>query len=390
MKLTQAIRVALAAIWSNKLRSFLTMLGVIIGVFAVVALVSIGQGATQAVTDQVQGMGSNLITLNITGRGPQRGISFADATELVQREGIAAAAPVISQRVTVKYRNKSTTPTLDGTTATYGIVRNQVAQAGRYISSLDLQYRQNVAVVGVSVVEDLFAGSDPLGQQIRIMGTPFTIVGVLEEKGSGMTGSNDNRIVIPITTAQRLLKTATVQTIYIQADSADVVDRVITSLEATLKMRFRDENAYSVFNQAQILDVMDQISGTLTIMLGGIAGISLLVGGIGIMNIMLVSVTERTREIGICKALGAKRRDIQLQFLIESAVLSAIGGIGGMALGYVVIDTIRRFTTLTPIFSLRVVATAVLFSLFVGIFFGMYPANKASKLNPIDALRGSG
>lgn len=386
MKLTQAIRVALAAIWSNKLRSFLTMLGVIIGVFAVVALVSIGQGATKAVTDQVQGMGSNLITLTVQGRA-QQGISLSEAVQLVQRQGIEAAAPIISQRVTVKYGTKSSTPTLDGSTTEYAVVRNLQLQSGRFISAIDLQYRQNVAVIGADVAEELFAGTDPVGQQIRIMGTPFTVVGVLAEKGSGMMGSNDNNLVIPITTAQRLLKTANVQTIYLQAAGPEAVERVISSLEASLKLRFRDENAYSIFNQAQILDVMDQISGTLTVMLGGIAGISLLVGGIGIMNIMLVSVTERTREIGISKALGAKRRDIQLQFLIESAVLSGLGGLGGMGLGYLVIDALRRFTALTPVFSFRVVATAVLFSLFVGIFFGMYPANKAAKLNPIDALR---
>jgi len=202
-----------------------------------------------------------------------------------------------------------------------------------------------------------------------------------------MGGSNDDKVIIPITTAQRLLRDAGIRTVYIQAASPDEVNQVVAGLEAVMQRRFRDEDAYRVFNQAEVLDTVSQVTGTMTLMLGGIAGISLLVGGIGIMNIMLVSVTERTREIGITKALGAKKRDILSQFLVESAVISSLGGLVGLLLGYGLVRTISKFSGLTAVFSPEVVGVALVFSLFVGVFFGIYPANKAANLNPIEALR---
>lgn len=387
MNLLQAMRLALGAIWSNKLRSFLTMLGVIIGVFAVVALVSLGQGATSRVTEQVQGMGSNLITLYIRGRGPLSSLTYDEAMDLAARSGVRAVAPVVNGQVTVKYGNQSASTTLEGTTPDYPSVRSYNIEWGRFLAPVDIQNRQKVAVLGADVVETLFAGTNPLGREIRIDGTAFTVVGVLEKKGTSMGGSNDDKVIIPVSTAQRLLRDAGVRTVYIQAESPEAVNQVVAGLEAVMQRRFRDEDAYRVFNQAEILDTVSQVTGTLTLMLGGIAGISLLVGGIGIMNIMLVSVTERTREIGITKALGAKKRDILWQFLVESAVISGLGGLVGLLLGYGLVRTISKFTGLTAVFSPQVVAVAVLFSLFVGVFFGIYPANKAANLNPIEALR---
>ncbi|KKM11113.1 ABC transporter permease [Clostridiales bacterium PH28_bin88] len=387
MNLLQAVRLALGAISSNKLRSFLTMLGVIIGVFAVVALVSIGQGATSQVTERIQGMGSNLITLNIRGRGPLSSLTYDEAMDLAGRTGVRAVAPVVNGQVTVKYGTQSASTSLEGTTPDYPSVRAYTMGQGRFLAPVDIQNRQKVAVLGADVVENLFAGTNPVGREIRIDGTAFTVVGVLEKKGTSMGGSNDDKVIIPITTAQRLLRDAGIRTVYIQAESPDEVNQVVAGLEAVMQRRFRDEDAYRVFNQAEVLDTVSQVTGTMTLMLGGIAGISLLVGGIGIMNIMLVSVTERTREIGITKALGAKKRDILSQFLVESAVISSLGGLVGLLLGYGLVRTLSKFTGLTAVFSPQVVAVALVFSLFVGVFFGIYPANKAANLNPIEALR---
>lgn len=387
MGLGQAVRLALAAIYANKLRSFLTMLGVIIGVFSVVALVSIGQGATSQVTEQVQGMGSNLVTLNIRGRGAVSSITYDEAMELADRPGVSAVAPVVNGQVTVKYGNTSYDTSLEGTTPDYTSVRNHPVEQGRFLTFTDVENRQKVAVVGTDVVKELFSGTNPLGQEIRINGSAFTIIGVLQQKGGSMGGSNDDKVIIPISTAQRLLRNAGVRTVYIQAQSPEEVDRVVAVLEATMQRRFRDEEAYRVFNQAEMLETVGEVTGTLTLMLGGIAGISLLVGGIGIMNIMLVSVTERTREIGICKALGAKKRDIMLQFLVEAIVISATGGGLGLALGYGLTRLISKFAQLTTVFSPQVIAVAFGFSLLVGVFFGIYPANKAANLSPIEALR---
>ena len=387
MNLLQAVRLAFGAIMSNKLRSFLTMLGVIIGVFAVVALVSIGQGATSQVTAEIQGMGSNLIVLAIRGRGGLDSLTLDEAVALAKRPGVSAVAPVVDGYATVKFATESNYTSIVGTTSAYSFVRNHFVDQGRFLADVDVQNRLKVAVLGAEVAENLFGELDPVGHEIRINGSAFTVIGVLEEKGFSLGGPSDDFVIIPASTAERLLRRQGIRTVYLQAESAATVDLVVSGLESLMQLYFRDENAFSVFNQAEILDILDEVTGVLTLMLGGIAGISLLVGGIGIMNIMLVSVTERTREIGINKALGAKKRDILLQFLIESVVISGVGGFIGMVLGY---GTVRLFSGLfglTIAFSPQVVLTAFTFSVFVGIFFGLYPANKAAKLNPIDALR---
>jgi len=389
MNFLQAVKLSLVTIWSNKLRSFLTMLGVIIGVFAVVALIALGQGATDMVNEQIQGMGANLISIQIQGRGAKTALTLSEVRNLEEKAGVSMAAPVVVAPGKIKHGHRTATFSVEGTTPEYQQVRDHHVQAGRFLVSADITYRQRVALLGTEVTAELFPAGDPLGEEISINGAPFTVVGILEEKGTGgPIGDDDSKIIIPVSTAQRLFQRSGVQSVFVQADSPQSVNRAVAALEASLRYLFRgDEEAYSVFDQAQILDLVNQVMGTMTLMLGGIAGISLLVGGIGIMNIMLVSVTERTREIGLCKALGAKKRDILFQFLVESAVISGLGGLLGLLFGFGLIRLLSMLIDLPSAFSFEVVLFALLFSLFVGLFFGIYPANKAAKLNPIDALR---
>lgn len=388
MNLTQGFKMAMKSLNSNKLRSFLTMLGIIIGVSAVIALVSLGQGATNQVTEQVQSLGSNLLTINISGRGTIKGISLDEAMALGDKLGVKAVAPVVSSQVKAKNGSKNVDVSLEGTTAEYQTVREYKLQEGRFILPIDVQYGQKVAVIGAQTAKDLFGNISPVGQTISINGTKFKVVGLLAVKGSSMSGSNDEKILIPFVTAGRLLASKNVRTIYIQAKSSEEIDTAIEQIESTLKKKFRnDTDSYKVFNQADMLSAVNSITGTLTIALAGIAGISLLVGGIGIMNIMLVSVTERTREIGIRKAIGAKKRDILFQFLIESMVLSGLGGALGILIGGGGAMLLANAIGISVTLSTAVVLVAFGFSVCVGIFFGIVPANKAAKLKPIDALR---
>ncbi len=386
MKFTQAIKMAFSSILSNKMRSFLTMLGVIIGVTAVITLIALGQGSTQRVSSQIESLGTNLITINITG-GRNRGVSEEDLERIKSMPGVSEIAPVLSGGVTVKAGNKNTNSSLEATTPGYQQVRNRHVQLGRFLLQNDLDMRFRVAVVGVDVADELFGRRDIVGEKISINGVEFSIVGILEEKGSSIAGSDDNKVIIPLTTGQRLLRNTEVRTFYVSTQSPDVVNQVVGEIQRFLTRKFNDENSFRVFNQTQLLSTINEATATLTMMLGGIAGISLLVGGIGIMNIMLVSVTERTREIGIRKAIGAKRRDILIQFLIESAVLSGLGGVLGIMLGFVGVSFLSRILNIPAAISADVVLLATGFSVAVGVIFGLYPASKAANLNPIDALR---
>ncbi len=388
MNITQGIKMAMSSILTNKLRAFLTMLGIIIGVSAVITLVSLGQGSTKQVTEQVQGLGSNLITVTITGRGSQTSLDYEDVMKLNEKSAIEAVAPVISQNVTVKHGNKNEDVSVEGTNAEYESVRDFHVQTGRFLLPIDVEYRQKVALIGTSTATDLFGLTDPVGQTVLINGNPFKIVGLLEEKGSSMGGSNDEKLLIPISTAERVFATKGVRNVYIQAKTPEEVDLAVSQLETELAKKFRgDEDSYRVFNQQDILESVESVTGIMTLMLSGIASISLLVGGIGIMNIMLVSVTERTREIGIRKAIGAKKRDILIQFLIESIVLSGIGGIFGIIVGIGGALLVGSITNIDVAFSLNVIWLAFGFSVIVGVFFGIFPANKAASLKPIEALR---
>ncbi len=386
LKLVEAVRVALQALVSNKLRSILTMLGVIIGVGAVIILVSMGNGATTEVTAEVEGLGSNLIVL--TPRPPAR-FTSADAELLGERvPTIVSIMPSVSGSATVRWGTDNIDLRIEGVDASYPSVRSHGVSWGRFLTETDLQRYSRVAVVGWDLVEKLFSGVDPVGQVIKIAGQPFTVVGVMGEKGSGgiFQSNDDEKVLVPLTTGQRLLGTRWVSALYVKAETGSE-PLAVAHLRRIFEVQYGDEEAVSILSQEQILEVLGQVTGILTAMLGGIGGISLIVGGIGIMNIMLVSVTERTREIGIRKAIGAKRRDIMLQFLVESVAISVLGGLIGMALGYFGSQAISRLTAVPTVISAPWVGIAIGFSALIGIFFGLYPAYKASRLDPIEALR---
>ncbi len=388
MNLLQVVKLAIAGIRANKMRSILTMLGVIIGVAAVIVLVSIGQGATKSVTEGIQGLGSNLITISIRSNRANESISYEDVMAWQDREGVAGVSPDVTGNVSLKYGNKKYDTSMEGTNAEYEQVRNTKVQAGRFILPIDLTFRQKVVLVGTTVADELFGQANPIGQTIKVNGANFKVVGLLEEKGAASFGSNDDRIIIPFTTAQVLTGGRGVRQVYVQADSPDSVTSVVAQLDNYLYRKFNNNSdAYRVNNQADMLSTVNQVTGALTMMLGGIAGISLLVGGIGIMNIMLVTVTERTREIGVRKAIGAKRGDILRQFLIEAVVVSGSGGIIGILCGFLLSTAVGSLMSMDTSVSPQIVALSFGFSVLVGILFGLYPANKAAKLNPIEALR---
>lgn len=384
----QAFRMAAKSILGNKMRALLTMLGIIIGVTAVISLVSLGQGATKSVTDSVAALGTNSLTVNISGRGSTTTIDYTEATEFAELEGIENSAPANRQNGTVKFGTTSVNVSVLGVTPDYTNAQDYQVSAGRFISQIDLDFYQRIAVIGSGTAEDLFGTENAVGQRILINGIRYKVVGLLASKGSSLSGSNDDVVMIPITNSERLFKSKGVSTVYIKVEDDADMDAVTLELENALYKKFRgNEDAYNVFNQADVLETFSSISDTLSIALGGIAGISLLVGGIGIMNIMLVSVTERTREIGIRKAIGAKKKDIMIQFLIESVALSGLGGLLGVGFGVGIALIVSKTTTLGVELSYPIMGLAFGFSVFIGIVFGMFPANKASNLKPIDALR---
>ncbi|WP_219835642.1 ABC transporter permease [Paenibacillus sp. R14(2021)] len=388
MNVSQAFKMAAKSILANKMRSLLTMLGIIIGVAAVIALVGVGQGTTKQVTDQVQSLGTNLLTVSITGRGSKTTLDYKEAEDITNKDDIAYAAPFNQQNATVKNGSASTSVSVVGTTADYLDVKDYNVAEGRFVAQIDLDYDQKIAVLGSTTATDLFGTANAVGKTFLINGVRYKVVGVLAAKGSSLTGSNDEIVVIPITTSERLFKSKGVKTINVQVAESDKMDTVMAELETALSKKFRnDTNSYRVFNQQDLLDSFSSISDTLSLALGGVAAISLLVGGIGIMNIMLVSVTERTREIGIRKAIGAKKRDILTQFLIEAVALSGLGGILGVGIGLGTSQLLSKFMHITVVLSVPIIGLAFGFSVFIGVVFGLFPANKASSLRPIEALR---
>ena len=415
MKLLQAVKMAFAAIYANKMRSLLTMLGVIIGVLSVIVIIALGRSATAEVMSQLEGLGASQLTVNIRGT---RNVPVSRFESLEQREGIKEVLPVLSTNTTVRVGSREKRLSIEGSLPSYVDVRDAPVTEGRFLDQSDLNMRYRAAVVGLGIADELFNTRDILGNRIMINGTDFMIVGILEESdqmsgfgGGGMGGgpprevrermdgsaaetneaeiqeSDDDRIIIPLTTAQSLFNNSHVRTFYVAADSPETVAIAQWEVERFLLTELRDEENFSIFNPSELLSVLDQTMGTLTLMLAGIAAISLLVGGIGIMNIMLVSVTERTREIGIRKAIGAKRRDIMAQFLVESGVVSGTGGVLGIILGFALTELLENFMDFQIIISVDIIVLATAFSVGVGILFGLYPAAKASKLRPIEALR---
>jgi len=392
----QSFKMAVKAIAGNKMRSFLTILGVVIGVVAIVVLVSIGQGANSSVVESIEGMGTNLITANINARR-MNPIDLDSLNELAQNEAISYVAPISSVSGTVK----AGTTTYDdgvvqGTTPGYESIRNWTVAEGRFLQQPDIDNRSFVAVIGSEAATEMYGTTHAVGETFSLNGYTITVVGVLEAVGSSASGSNDNQILIPFTLAQRLSNQTSISSFYVSAASSSQVEQAQAAVESYLEKAFENYNTrsfgtqYSVFNQTEMLSTLSETTNTLTLMLGGIAAISLLVGGIGIMNIMLVSVSERTREIGIRKAIGAARGNILTQFLIESLVVSLMGGLLGLAISVVAVKALAPVLQMTLTIPVNVAWMAIGFSVFIGVVFGMYPANKASKLRPIQALHYEG
>ena len=407
MSIAQAFLEALESISGNKLRSGLTVLGIVIGVAAVIAMLAVGRGAEASITGSISGIGTNLLFVfrgnpDDSVRNP-RPITLADADAISDpfaAPSVAAVAPMLQANREITYGGELTTVEVDGVTPDYFSVRNYELTEGEFITEEHLLGRASVALIGPEAADKLFGRHDGItGETIRIDGQPFRILGVLASKGGGAFGSEDNVVLIPFSAAQaRLIKRSTrdqVDVLLVQAVSGDAVLMATEEISQILRQRHRTPvgaDDFTVFTQQDLLTTFQSITGILTIFLGGIAGISLLVGGIGIMNIMLVSVTERTREIGLRKALGARKRDILIQFLTESSLLSLIGGIIGIMFGWLISFTVGQIaaangTAFTPLIGADAVALATIFSAAVGLFFGIYPANRAANLEPVEALR---
>jgi len=405
MSLFQNIIEALESLVSNKMRSSLTVLGIVIGVGAVIAMLGIGEGAQQTITGEIGGLGTNLIFVLRGGdediRNPEP-LTMQDAEALMDpfnAPSITGVAPYVSGTVEVTFSGESSYISGNGVTADYDEMRNIELMEGDFISEAHNLSRAAVAVLGPDTAENLFGHSDGvIGETIRIEGQPFRVVGVTESKGGSGFSNEDDQVWVPLSTAQvRLLKRPAnrVDVILVQAAGPDQVPQAEEEIKMILRVRHRTpigQDDFTIFTQKDILDTASMITSTFTIFLGGVAAISLLVGGIGIMNIMLVSVTERTREIGLRKAVGARKRDILVQFLIESILLSLAGGFIGILLGYgltVLIDAIAKASdvVLNSSIGLNAILLATLFSTAVGLFFGAYPAKRAAELEPVEALR---
>jgi putative ABC transport system permease protein len=406
MIIWQSILEALESLSTNKLRSGLTIIGIVIGVAAVIAIVSIGRGAENSITGSIQGIGTNLLFVFRGGsdnvRNPQP-ITLGDASAIAdpfQAPHVVGVVPELTGNVEVSVGGESRNVQVEGVTPEYATVRNQKVTEGEFINQEHILGRASVVLLGTEVANNLFGREEGLvGETVRVEGQPFLVIGVLESKGGSGFGSEDNRIMVPLTTAQtRLLHRATrdrVDMLVVQASSADAVAQATDEISQILRARHRTEigaDDFTILSQQDFLTTIQTITSVFTIFLGGIAAISLLVGGIGIMNIMLVSVTERTREIGLRKALGARRIDIMVQFLTESALLSMFGGLIGIGLGAAIAAVVGRVaaarnTPISPSISIDTILLATLFSTAVGLFFGLYPANRAAKLEPVEALR---
>lgn len=403
MLLIDLYQETMGAISSNKARSSLTILGIVIGVSSVIAMIAIGQGSQKSIESNIQSIGANLLQVMpgaqrsggvSSGFGSAQTLTLADS-QAIQSDisNVKAVAPETSKRYQVTTKGKNTNTSIVGTVATYPQVRNLEIDSGSFFSDQDNSNLSKVAVLGPDVVSELFAtGTDPVGQTVKINNISFRIVGTTKSKGGSGFGSQDDMVFVPIGTAQRYLSgDSYVSTISVQADSQEVMTTIQTDITSLLLERHKISDSASadfrIMNQADVVSTMSSVTGTLTLLLGAIAGISLVVGGIGIMNMMLTTVTERTREIGLRKAIGAKRNDISNQFLAESVMLTFIGGFLGVVLGWLIAWGVTKFASITTSVSMTSVLMAFGVSAAIGIVFGYYPARRAAKLNPIEALR---
>ena len=385
MKFSQALKMAFVALKGNKMRSFLTMLGIIIGVVAVTLLISVVQGVTGEITGQIESLGSNLLQVSMLGTEPTY-LTLSDLDKLKDDPSIYDVTGIVSRTVNVTAGVEDGDYAVEGVTDSYQQITGQVIDQGRFICDIDVEAHTYNAVVGTDVADELFGTKDCIGNTLEIKGYDFTVVGLLEPSDT-MLANKNTTIIIPLTTAQRMFANKEFGTLYVSATAPDTVDAAEDATDDFLIRELGSDDNYMIINQNAIIEVMNEVMSVMTILLSGIAAISLLVGGIGIMNIMLVSVTERTREIGIRKAIGAQRTDILSQFLIEAVVLSVAGGIIGVGLSYLGLQVIGTAMEISMGMSVGTIVLALGFSAFVGVVFGIYPANKAATLRPIDALR---
>jgi putative ABC transport system permease protein len=406
MNIGQAVLEAFESLSANKLRAGLTILGIVIGVAAVIAMVSVGRGAQATITDSINGIGTNLIFVFRGGsqdvRNPKP-LTLTDAEAIAdpfQAPSVVAVAPVIQDNGKVTFGRESTTTSISGVTPEYASVRRYAVTEGEFINQEEILGQASVVLLGPDVADKLFGRQDGLvGETVRIEGQPFRVIGVLKSKGGSSFSNEDNKVLIPFSTAQaRLIRHSTkdqVDLLLVEATSPHDVPAASDEVTQILRARHRTAigaDDFTILTQQDFLTTASTITNVLTIFLGGVAAISLLVGGIGIMNIMLVSVTERTREIGLRKAVGAHKADILIQFLAESSVLSLIGGVIGIILGYAIAFGVAQIakannTVITPSIGIDITLIATLFSTAVGLFFGLYPANRAANLEPVEALR---
>lgn len=388
MSFLLSFKMAISSILSNKLRTFLTMLGVIIGVSAVIIAVGFAEGSTKSITSNIESIGTNMLTVNLMGRRTSDITYDTVAEELENIEEIDNYAPVVNGSAYIKNASNSLISTsYIGTNENYATVQDKTVQEGRFLTSFDIEGSLNVAVVGTYIANELFPDGNAVGSYVKFNNKSFKIVGILTQTEDGEEGTADDVMIIPYTVAQRLSRAGAVSTIYVRAKDAQNVDILKENIENMLYKLYENEDYYRVTSQQAMLETLSSVTDTLSIVLAGIAAISLVVGGIGIMNIMIVSVTERTREIGIRKAIGARKINILIQFLIESLIITLLGGITGIIIGCIGITIIGKMDLVPAVYSIKWIVISLVVSLFIGVAFGLFPAYKAAKMDPIKALR---